>query len=323
VRPGTAALGFLVLSILLPLDATPARAGGYGSALDPGRVDAFLSAAEDDDYLILDSSLSMELEYRPGDDGYFGQLRYVDEYLLRSREGVRSQQYVSLLESPSFRLDGIEIEILHPEGRTRRYHRGDLDWASRTEQDGKVYSLDTRRAWALLPGLSPGDRLRIVTRYRVKGLNGLPPFTFGGRDHPVLHMRLELELPSEQELLFHVSGSPALEADLIRRRDGKRRSWELWNVPAAADEALAGGVRTDRLEWLAQVTRIGRPLAPAAFAAGSDWPAVARGYYTRILHRLGRCRGRRHLAGRHGGRLPGGGHPPRRRRLTGALPQTG
>ncbi|MBK8167933.1 MAG: transglutaminase domain-containing protein [bacterium] len=271
----------------LALAATGARAAKdpVPWAYPPTATKAELEAACGSKACLLDLWNDMDLHYDPARDGVYGTWTSGRDAWLRDGETLRANATILKFEGPLFRCRDIVIEVWSPAtGETRRVKESELAWQSRMNTGSGIITLDEVISSALIPGLRPGDRLRIVERYDVRGMHGLPSHELRTGKLAPARQRVRLHVPVDQRFTFEAAGPDSLTARIAHQGGvaGKLRqlSWDLQHEPSAA----RGRAATARIVAHLAVDDAQRP--PAAFAGAADWAGAAAAYRETVNEKL-------------------------------------
>jgi len=258
-----------------------------GELKPPALPDAAVVAAAaarypDVDVVYAQEWVGVDARVRAADDGLSG--RYTTRYSMRivSRHGVEVSSPIVATESPRQVLREIRVEVVR-DGKTTRYARDDLQWITITQRSDGVVTLDGTTSQALVPGLQPGDELRVTQEYELHGVHGVPRVVLGAARTPTLASTYEVRLPADYDLVWGSAGGDFSRDRLVysRRPDGKS-TIHRWSLDADA-EGIVPECR-ENYAVCAVVPHVATAGSDsgAGMATGRTWAEVGAAYLERI-----------------------------------------
>jgi len=232
--------------------------------------------------LVVDQWRDLDLRYDQRAGGFVGSIREYEETWIRSARSLEDHARVFKQESDRVEVAEQRIEILAEDGGRQRVSANDLTWLKRDSRDGEVYLLDSEDAYAVIPGLRPGDRLRVWTHYKVKWLPFLPLLRFGGAPIPYARQCVRLRLPADHELQTAMIQAPALAGRLRYETtvDGADliHTWRSDGFEPAEFEPFAPLSPANGIKVILHISAMAMPIAPTNFSVNADWKAGAAAY---------------------------------------------
>jgi hypothetical protein len=254
--------------------------------LSPAELDSLEGVYPQERSLILDEWLELDVRYDVETDGYHGEMNEGREVWLKDMAAVEEYSRTTVQDGPLHRLRGVWIEIVSSGGKRRKFDKGDLNWISQKDRNGRVYHLDQVISCAVIPGLAAGDRVRIRRQHELHGVPGLPQYQFGGRSRPCVRSTFSLALPEDHELTYALQGPDGLRNALDHEQEVQRgrivHRWRMTGLEARGEETFSAGEPSNHLVLTPHVLAVAGWLRDDAFAVGRDWAAAARGYRNRI-----------------------------------------
>ena len=204
---------FLAVLLLWPIFA---QAKGFVPPALPedAIMDRFFGNHPDAGLVTVQRWSCLEVSYREQDGGLSGKLIEIIETGVLDRTDIEEASTVYADDSPRFRLKKVEVLVMR-NGDVRRFRRKDLRWMEMTSRSDGVVTLDGTFAYALIPGIRVGDRVRIRREFGVNGIYGLLPQRLGSSRRPYLQTGFEVRLPVGYTLTWGTQGSAASQERLI------------------------------------------------------------------------------------------------------------
>lgn len=221
--------------------------------------------------------------------GLHGRLTETREIGLLGRAAVDAESRLTTLDTPTFRLEDLRVEILEGSGNRRTFGADDLVWNEGGHRANGIVYLDGRTRSTVVARLHVGDRIRWTQVHRIVAAHGIPEFSFGSTHLPVFETRVELVVPAGYSTLAGFSGERE-HVDTIEESqasiDGRvRRTWiardwrphraEPWSPPGF-DAAV---------RWTAQVIPRESDASVGPHTSGT-WKELGRSYLQSIAWRL-------------------------------------
>ncbi len=268
-----------VALILVVLHATRAVAGGLKPppSPDPAYIRRILDHDRGSGMVIIQQWQGIEAAFGHGLEG---TMVTVTDRLVRRRKDLEDASMVYTSESPRRRTRDFRVDIIRNSTVTH-LKQGDLTWHRMTSRHDGVVVLDGTLAYALVPGVMVGDRVRVVKKMEFHDVPGLPVILLGRHDTPCLDSSCEVRLPKAFTLMWAGDGSRFDRAHLVHEShaDGSRQvhRWEL-RVSGADTLPVCG----DQYPSFLVVPHIAAAGGRRGMAVGADWQAVGAAYLERI-----------------------------------------
>jgi transglutaminase-like putative cysteine protease len=250
------------------------------------QLNSIAAAFPEANSVVVDQWRDLDLRYDHRAGGFVGAIQEYEEIWIRSARSLEDHARVFKQESDRVEVAEQRIEILAEDGDRQRVSANDLTWLKRGSRDGDIYLLDSEDAYAVIPGLHPGDRLRVWTRYKVKCLTFLPVLRFGGAPIPYARQCARLRLPADHELQAVTIQAPKLAGRLRYEMtvDGPDRihTWRSDGFDPAEFEPFAPLAPANDVTLILHVSAMATTIAPTNFSVNADWRAGAAAYYLAI-----------------------------------------
>ena len=262
---------------------------GHGfAALDPPpspsalALSGFVAKHADEAFLVTDRWTAYDLRYDRGKRGLVGEYVVCEEYLLQSGSALEYVSTVVAVNSFVIELVEYRAEVFSQDGSTRSVRSKELRWTEVPQQRPGVVVLDGSYRVASVPGIRIGDRVRHLTRYRLRGMHGFPAMLLGGGRTPVFQAAAEIRVPRDYRLESELLGVPELVA-AARNSDSQTASQRIidWRLADADLDSTACKVDHGVLRVVSHIRDAGADHGHS-MAVGESWSEVGQAYLDRV-----------------------------------------
>ncbi len=273
----------LILVSILLLLASPLHAKNYQSLpVDTQLLKKVARTTPGEDVIFVNSSITADLKYDETSIGFKGRFIIEQQIWLRTRDAVAQYGRVVVSSSKIRQLKDVYVEVKSLNGQKRKsFDQDDLEWVDHSRSSAGIIHLDTQKQHAAVPSLRVGDVLYVRQIMDVTGLHGLPVWTLGDKEIPVLHTTYNLTLPRNHELKFNLTGEQSCinRVNQSTSEKGKDKTFT-WSLKWSADQS------TSEVMVTPQVVAVEGMQPTGSFIVGETWEAVGRNYYQLITKRL-------------------------------------